>query len=43
MYERIDHIFCSSHFEPVLSVVDSKNKQSDHYPIYSVLKKRPKH
>jgi len=43
MYERIDNIFCSEHFEPVQSMVDSKIKLSDHRPIISVLKKRPNH
>jgi endonuclease/exonuclease/phosphatase family metal-dependent hydrolase len=43
MYERIDHILCSKHFEPCKSIVDSKTKMSDHNPIISVLKKRPNH
>ena len=42
MYERIDHIFCSEHFVPYYTVVDNKISFSDHYPIISVLKKRPK-
>ena len=43
MYGRIDHIFCSKHFEPVASNVDSKFYHSDHYPIISYLKKKVKH
>lgn len=43
MYGRIDHIFCSEHFEPVASYVDSKFKHSDHYPIISYLKKKVNH
>lgn len=37
-YFRIDHIFCSSRFEPYNCKVDSKIKASDHYPIYCWLK-----
>lgn len=35
---RIDHIFCSSHFEPVDCKVDSKIDYSDHYPLLCWLK-----
>jgi endonuclease/exonuclease/phosphatase family metal-dependent hydrolase len=35
---RIDHIFCSDHFEPYNCKVDSKIKASDHYPMYCWLK-----
>jgi endonuclease/exonuclease/phosphatase family metal-dependent hydrolase len=41
-YVRIDNIMCSSHFEPFACRVDNKIKDSDHYPIYCWLKKRPK-
>lgn len=42
-YVRIDHIFCSSDWTPIDCKVASKIKLSDHYPIISRLKKRPKH
>ena len=42
-YVRIDHIFCSDDWEPQSCKVMSKIKHSDHYPIVSRLKKRPKH
>ena len=41
-YVRIDNIFCSSHFVPYNSKVDSKIDASDHYPIYCWLKLSPK-
>lgn len=41
-YVRIDNIFCSSDWQPYGCKVDSKIKQSDHYPIYCWLKKRSK-
>lgn len=42
-YVHIDHIFCSNDWEPQSCKVMSKIKHSDHYPIVSRLKKRPKH
>lgn len=42
MYFRIDHIFCSDDFEPFEAKVDDKIDNSDHYPIYTWLKYRPK-
>jgi endonuclease/exonuclease/phosphatase family metal-dependent hydrolase len=39
-YFRIDHIFCSSHYEPLSCQVDSKIDYSDHYPVVCWLKKR---
>lgn len=41
-FVRIDHIFCSAHFEPVACRVDDKIKSSDHYPVIAWLKMRPK-
>jgi endonuclease/exonuclease/phosphatase family metal-dependent hydrolase len=41
-YVRIDNIMCSKDWEPYRCKVDSKIKDSDHYPIYCWLKKRPK-
>ena len=35
---RIDHIFCSSHFEPLKCVIDDKFDASDHYPVVCWLK-----
>ena len=35
---RIDHLFCSSHFEPLDCRVDSKIDFSDHYPLLCWLK-----
>jgi len=35
---RIDHLFCSSHFEPVNSKIDDKMDASDHYPLICWLK-----
>ena len=37
---RIDHFFCSSHFEPYNCHVDNKIDASDHYPMVCWLKKR---
>lgn len=42
MYFRIDHIFCSDDFEPYGAKVDDEVKTSDHYPIYTWLKYKPK-
>ncbi len=42
LYVRIDHIMCSSHFEPYACKVDRNITSSDHYPIICWLKKRPK-
>lgn len=41
-YVRIDHIMCSADWEPFQCTVDNKIKDSDHYPIYCWLKRRPK-
>lgn len=38
LYFRIDHIFCSDDIEPVRCRVDNSIKDSDHYPILSVLR-----
>lgn len=38
MYVRIDHVFCSRDWKPYRCEVDSKIKQSDHYPIICWLK-----
>ena len=35
---RIDHIFCSEHFEPVDCKIDDKMDASDHYPVICWLK-----
>lgn len=35
---RIDHIFCSQHFQPVRCVVDNKIDASDHFPVLCWLK-----
>ncbi len=35
---RIDHIFCSSHFTPVMFKVDSKMDASDHYTMICSMK-----
>ena len=35
---RIDHIFCSPHFTPVMCKVDSKMDASDHYPMICSMK-----
>lgn len=43
MYVRIDNIFCSDDFEPYEAKVDNKIPTSDHYPIYTWLKYRPKY
>lgn len=37
---RIDHVFCSSSFEPLCCEVDSKIDCSDHYPVVCWLKKQ---
>ena len=42
MYVRIDNIMCSSDWQPFECKVDSKIKDSDHYPIFCWLKKRGK-
>lgn len=42
IYVRIDHILCSDDWEPYAAKVDTKVTNSDHYPIYCWLKKRPK-
>ncbi len=42
MFVRIDHIMCSSDFEPYDAKVDDSVATSDHYPIYCRLKYRPK-
>jgi len=36
---RIDHMMCSSHFEPIRCFVDDKMDASDHYPVVCWLKK----
>lgn len=41
-YVRIDHVFCSSDWEPRAAKVDSKMAISDHYPVVCKLKKRLK-
>ena len=38
---RIDHIMCSSHFEPYNCMVDDDMDASDHYPMMCWLKMRP--
>jgi exonuclease III len=40
MYVRIDNIFCSDDFVPYGCKVDKTIKSSDHYPIYTWLKKK---
>ena len=35
---RIDHIFCSRHFTPIMCKVDSKMDASDHYPMVCSMK-----
>jgi endonuclease/exonuclease/phosphatase (EEP) superfamily protein YafD len=35
---RIDHIFCSDHFQPFNCIVDNKTDVSDHYPVVCWLK-----
>lgn len=42
MLVRIDHFFCSSHWEPYRCEIDRKIKVSDHYPLVCWLKKRTK-
>lgn len=42
MLVRIDHILCSSDFEPYGAKVDDRVGNSDHYPIFCRLKYRPK-
>lgn len=37
---RIDHVMCSSHFQPLKCVVDDKIDASDHYPVLCWLKMR---
>lgn len=39
---RIDHMLCSSHFEPFQCEIDNKMDVSDHYPLLCWLKKREK-
>lgn len=39
-YVRIDNILCSEDFEPYNCKVDNKISVSDHYPIYSWIKKQ---
>ena len=36
---RIDHMMCSSHFEPIRCFVDNEMDASDHYPVVCWLKK----
>lgn len=36
---RIDHLMCSSHFEPIRCFVDNEMDASDHYPVVCWLKK----
>lgn len=36
---RIDHVMCSSHFEPIRCFVDDEMDASDHYPVVCWLKK----
>ena len=38
---RIDHVLCSSHFEPIRCEVDDKMDASDHYPLICWLKMVP--
>lgn len=42
MKVRIDNIFCSDDLEAVKCEIDDKTDVSDHYPITSWIKKRPK-
>ena len=42
IHVRIDHIFCSSHFVPCTSKVDTKVTSSDHYPLLCSLKMQGK-
>ncbi|WP_077196865.1 endonuclease/exonuclease/phosphatase family protein [Prevotella ihumii] len=42
MFVRIDNIFCSDEFEPFEAKVDNKVNASDHYPLLTWLKYRPK-
>lgn len=37
-YFRIDHIFCSKHFQPYNCMIDDKTDVSDHYPVVCWLK-----
>jgi len=39
-FVRIDHIFCSSHFEPYNCQIDNEMDASDHYPVVCWLKMR---
>lgn len=39
---RIDHLMCSSHFEPIFCEIDDKIDVSDHYPLLCWLKMREK-
>ena len=40
---RIDHIFCSSQFTPIMCKVDSKMDASDHYPMLCSMKMNNNH
>ena len=40
MFFRIDHILCSSYYDSYASKVDKSIKLSDHYPIYTYIKKK---
>lgn len=42
LYVRIDHIFCSDDWKVLKTKVDTKMSLSDHYPLISTLKMRPK-
>jgi len=39
LYVRIDHMFCSSEWQPRSAKIDTKMALSDHYPLVSILKK----
>lgn len=40
MWVRIDHMFCSSHFDVLTSRIDHQAHYSDHYPIISTFRRK---